>query len=63
MTNRFNSILDSLSGTKAIMLTEHINVVRSEIHLGCKRLNWNSLGRASYKFEYLTLTVLLPIIL
>ncbi|XP_075882096.1 dynein axonemal heavy chain 10-like isoform X2 [Nelusetta ayraudi] len=44
MINRFHSILDSLSETKAIMLAEHINTVRNEVNFGCKRLNWNSLG-------------------
>lgn len=36
--------MDDMSEAKFIMLAEHIKAVRKEMHFGCKRLNWKSLG-------------------
>uniref|UniRef100_A0A3B4UD57 Dynein axonemal heavy chain 10 n=1 Tax=Seriola dumerili TaxID=41447 RepID=A0A3B4UD57_SERDU len=44
LVNCLHSVMDSLSEAKLIMLAEHINTVKQELHFGCKRLNWNSLG-------------------
>lgn len=44
LVNRFDSALDSLNEMKTIMLAEQIRAVQNEMDIGCKRLNWNSLG-------------------
>lgn len=44
LVNRYHSALDSLDEMRAVMLAEQISTVQSGMELGCKRLNWNSLG-------------------
>ncbi|XP_044232976.1 dynein axonemal heavy chain 10 isoform X2 [Thunnus albacares] len=44
LVNCYHSVVDSLSEAKIIMLAEQIKAVKKEMHTGCKRLNWNSLG-------------------
>uniref|UniRef100_A0A669FBB8 Dynein axonemal heavy chain 10 n=1 Tax=Oreochromis niloticus TaxID=8128 RepID=A0A669FBB8_ORENI len=44
LINRYHSALDSLNEAHVVMLAPHIKVVRKDISLGFKRLNWNSLG-------------------
>nr|XP_046243361.1 dynein axonemal heavy chain 10 [Scatophagus argus] len=44
LVNRCHSVMDSLSETKSAMLVQQIKEVQNEMHFGCKRLNWNSLG-------------------
>lgn len=44
LVNRYHSALDSLNEMKTVMLAEKISAVQNEMEIGCKRLNWNSLG-------------------
>ncbi|XP_029296329.1 dynein heavy chain 10, axonemal [Cottoperca gobio] len=44
LVNCCHSVMDGLSEAKSIMLAEQIKAVKKEMHFGCKRLNWNSLG-------------------
>lgn len=44
LINRYHSALDSLNEAHVVMLAPHIKVVKKDISLGFKRLNWNSLG-------------------
>lgn len=44
LVNRYHFALNSLNEMKNIMLAEKICAVQNEMYVGCKRLNWNSLG-------------------
>ncbi|XP_062273833.1 dynein axonemal heavy chain 10 [Scomber scombrus] len=44
LVNLYHSVMDSLSEAKIIMLAQQIKPVKKEMHFGCRRLNWNSLG-------------------
>ncbi|XP_069565682.1 dynein axonemal heavy chain 10 [Brachyistius frenatus] len=44
LVNRYHSVIDSLHEAHLIMLTQHIKTLNKELHFGCKRLSWNSLG-------------------
>ncbi|XP_044053526.1 dynein axonemal heavy chain 10 isoform X1 [Siniperca chuatsi] len=44
----YHSVMDSLSEAKFIMLAQQIKAVNKEMHFGCTRLNWNSLGIAEF---------------
>ncbi|XP_031712248.1 dynein heavy chain 10, axonemal [Anarrhichthys ocellatus] len=66
VVNSYHSVMDSLSETLFIMLAQQIKVVKKDMHFGCKRLNWNSLGildfidrglQAVSKFELVVKTV------
>lgn len=46
LVSRYHSALDSLNEMKTVMLAEQISAVQKEMDMGCKRLNWNSLGMA-----------------
>ncbi|XP_031164939.2 dynein heavy chain 10, axonemal [Sander lucioperca] len=48
LVNCYHSVMDSLSEAMFIMLAQQIKVVKTEMHFGCKRLNWNSLGIADF---------------
>lgn len=50
LVNCYHSVLDSLSEAQFMMLDQKIKVVNGELHYGCKRLNWNSLGMVLYIF-------------
>lgn len=51
LVNCYHSIMDSLSEAKFIMLAKQIKTVQKEMHFGCKRLNWNSLGMVHTEAE------------
>lgn len=42
--NRYHAALNSLDEMKTFMLADQISAVQKEIYIGCKSLNWNSLG-------------------
>ncbi|KAK9522770.1 hypothetical protein VZT92_019216 [Zoarces viviparus] len=44
VVNSYHSVMNSLSEMLFIMLAQQIEVIKKEMHFGCKRLNWNSLG-------------------
>lgn len=44
LVNRYHFALNSLNEMKNNMLAEQICTVQNELYIGCKRLNWNSLG-------------------
>lgn len=44
LVNRYHSALNGLDEMKTTMLAEQISTVQNEIYIGCKTLNWNSLG-------------------
>uniref|UniRef100_A0A4W6GCG3 Dynein axonemal heavy chain 10 n=1 Tax=Lates calcarifer TaxID=8187 RepID=A0A4W6GCG3_LATCA len=48
LVNCYHSVMDDMSEAKFIMLAEHIKAVRKEMHFGCKRLNWKSLGISDF---------------
>ncbi|KAM3610556.1 uncharacterized protein V6R79_005609 [Siganus canaliculatus] len=45
---RYHAVLDSLSEAKSVMLAHKIEACQKELHCGCKRLNWNSLGISEF---------------
>ena len=53
LVNLYQSVMDTLSEAKIIMLAQQIKAVKKEMHFGCKRLNWNSLGMAHIQAEKL----------
>lgn len=44
VVNCYHSAMDSLSDALVTMLAPQIKAVKTNLYLGCKRLNWNSLG-------------------
>lgn len=51
LVNRYNSVMDSLTDTKFIMLDLKIGAIRTEMNFGCKRLNWTCLGMVHTESE------------
>lgn len=54
LVNRYHNALNSLNKLKMTMLAEQIYTVQNEIYIGCKRLNWNSLGMLLDFFFFLS---------
>ncbi|XP_024136867.1 dynein heavy chain 10, axonemal isoform X4 [Oryzias melastigma] len=48
LVSSYNSIMDSLSQTHAIMLAPRIKAAKKEIDFGFKRINWGSSGIADF---------------
>lgn len=44
LVSRYHDALNSLDKLKTTLLAEQICNVHNELYVGCKRLNWNSLG-------------------
>ncbi|KAL6114194.1 dnah10 [Pungitius sinensis] len=48
VVNCYHSVMDSLSDAHVVMLAPQIKAVKTNMYLGCKRLNWNSLGISDF---------------
>uniref|UniRef100_A0A8C7WSR8 Dynein heavy chain tail domain-containing protein n=1 Tax=Oryzias sinensis TaxID=183150 RepID=A0A8C7WSR8_9TELE len=48
LVSSYNSIMDGLNQTHAIMLAPQIKAAQKEIDFGCKRINWGSSGIADF---------------
>lgn len=51
LVSRYHNALDSLDDMMTIILAEQINAVRNNIYIGCKRINWTSLGMVITEIE------------
>lgn len=54
MIKRYHAVMDSLSEAQSVMLALLIKVVRKEMYVGSKRLNWNSLGMCDLIYAQLS---------